>query len=98
MLLCEEFSYERRSALLLADISTAAPTPAALEHIWSLWKNGHRKDCGLYFHGESYGWEVQLRDDGFLEFGQRFMFKKAALRVASELRQDLERDGWNATD
>jgi hypothetical protein len=25
--------------------------PRPLEHVWSLWKNGHRKDCGLYFHG-----------------------------------------------
>ena len=53
-------------------------------------------DCGLYFHGESYGWEVQLRDDGFLEFGQRFIFKEAALRLAGELRQDFERDGWRS--
>jgi hypothetical protein len=52
------------------------------------------KDCGLYFHGESYGWECQLRDDGFLELGQRFIFKEAAVRLAGELRQDLERDGW----
>jgi hypothetical protein len=26
-----------------------ARTPRPLEHLWSLWKNGHRKDCGLYF-------------------------------------------------
>jgi hypothetical protein len=53
-------------------------------------------DCGLYFHGESYGWEVQLRDDGFMEFGQRFIFKEAALKLAGELRQDFERDGWQS--
>jgi hypothetical protein len=35
-----------------------------------------------------------LRDDGLLEFGQRFIFKEAALRLAGELRQDFERDGW----
>jgi hypothetical protein len=29
-----------------------------------LWKNGHRKDCGLYFHSESYGWEVQSEVEG----------------------------------
>jgi hypothetical protein len=57
--------------------------PRPLEHVWSLWKNGRRKDCGLYFHGESYGWECQLRDDGFMEFGQRFIFKEAALRLAA---------------
>jgi hypothetical protein len=68
--------------------------PRPLEHVWSLWKNGHRRDCGLYFHGESYGWEVQLHDDGFMEFGQRFLFKEAALRLAGELREDLEREGW----
>jgi hypothetical protein len=38
--------------------------------------------------------EVQLPDDGFMEFGQRFIFKEAALRLAAELRQDLEREGW----
>ena len=46
-------------------------------------------DCSLYFQGESYGWEVQLRDDGFF---QRFIFKEAAearRRVAA-----FERDGW----
>jgi len=48
-----------------------------------LWKNGRRMDYGLYFHGESFAWEVQLRDDGFLEFGQRFRFKEAALRLAA---------------
>jgi hypothetical protein len=69
--------------------------PRPLEHVWSLWKNGHRKDCGLYFYGENYGWECQLRDDGFLEFGQRFIFKEAALRLARELRVDLEREGWS---
>jgi len=42
-------------------------------------------DCSLYFQGESYGWEVQLRDDGFF---QRFIFKEAALRLAGELRRD----------
>jgi hypothetical protein len=68
--------------------------PRPLEHVWSLWKNGRRTDCGLYFHGESYGWEVQLRDDGFLEFGQRFIFKEAALKLAGELRQDLLCNGW----
>jgi len=36
----------------------------------------------------------QLRDDGFMEFGQRFLFKEAALKLAGELRQDLEREGW----
>ena len=80
----------------LSDALLAADPRWPLEHIWSLWKNGHRQDCGLFFHGESYGWEVQLRDDGFLEFGQRFIVKEAALKLAEQLRQDLERDGWNA--
>jgi hypothetical protein len=26
-------------------------------------------DSGFYSQSESHGWEVQLRDDGFLEFG-----------------------------
>ena len=53
-------------------------------------------DCGLYFHGESYGSEGQLRDDGFMEFGQRFIFEEAALRLAGELHRDFEREGWAA--
>jgi hypothetical protein len=73
-----------------------ARKPRPPEHIWSLWKNGRRMDCGLYFHGESHGWECQLRDDGFLEFGQRFIFKEAALRFVGELRRDLEQEGWQA--
>jgi len=32
-----------------------------------------------------YGWEVQLRADGFLKFGQRFIFREAALKLACEL-------------
>jgi hypothetical protein len=39
---------------------------------------------------------VQQRDDGFLDFGQRFIFKEAAMKPAGELRQDLERDGWTS--
>jgi hypothetical protein len=31
-----------------------------------------------------------------MEFGQRFIFKEAALRLAGELHQDFERDGWKA--
>ena len=31
------------------------PSPA--EPVWTLQKNGHRVDCVLKFHGESYGWE-----------------------------------------
>ena len=31
------------------------------------------------------GWEVQLRADGFLKFGQRFIFREAALKLACEL-------------
>jgi hypothetical protein len=33
-----------------------------------------------------------------LEFGQRFIFEEAALTLAGELREDVERNGWkNAT-
>jgi hypothetical protein len=30
-----------------------------------------------------------------MEFGQRFIFKEAALRLAEQLRQDHERNGWH---
>ena len=61
-----------RRRVLLPHVPTATTTqPRLIEHVWSLWRNGHRKDCGLYYHGETYGWEVQLRDDGFMEFRQQ---------------------------
>jgi hypothetical protein len=53
--------------------------PRPLEHVWSLWKNGRRKDCGLYFHGESYGWEVQLRDDGIRESAESYYTRRVAV-------------------
>ena len=70
--------------------------PRPLEPVWSLTKDGRTKTCGLYFHGESYGWEVQIRDGEFLEYGERCLFHERALRLANELRADLERDGWGA--
>jgi len=73
-----------------------APTrlPRPLEQIWTLTKTGRTKTCGLYFHGESYGWEVQVRDGDFVEYGERCLFHERALRLAGELRAELERDGW----
>jgi len=59
---------------------------------------GRTKTCGLYFHGESYGWEVQIRDGEFLEYGERCMFHERAVRLANELRGELERDGWSAKE
>jgi hypothetical protein len=63
--------------LLADDRAPPARVPQPHEYVWSLWKDGHRKDCGLYFHGETYGREVQLVDDGFIEFRRRFTFKEA---------------------
>jgi hypothetical protein len=38
--------------------------------------------------------EVQIRDGDFLEYGERCLFHEKALKVAADLRADLERDGW----
>jgi hypothetical protein len=68
------------------------PRPA--EHAGSLWKNGRRMDCGLYFHGKSRAAGRFSRAMTVSSSRQRFIFKQAALRLAGELRQDLEREGW----
>ena len=67
--------------------------PSAVANAGSRW-GGRTKACGLYFHGESYGWEVQIREGDFLEFGERCLFHERALRIAADIRADLERDGW----
>jgi len=71
--------------------------PRPLEAVWSLTKDGRTKTCGLYFQGESYGWEVQIRDGEFLEYGERCLFHERALKLAHELRIELERDGWSGS-
>ena len=76
--------------------SPRAPRP--LEPVWVLKKDGRTKSCGLYFHGESYGWKVQIRDGDFLEYGERCLFHERALKLAGELRSGLERDGWSPTE
>ena len=38
--------------------SPRAPRP--LEPVWSLTKDDRTKTCGMYFHGESYGWMLEL--------------------------------------
>ena len=45
---------------------TQAPPrqPRPGKHIWTLVKAGRRFDCEPRFHGESYGWECQLFEDG----------------------------------
>jgi hypothetical protein len=52
--------------------------PPAARVARTLTKDSHRKSRGLFFQGESYGCELQLRDDDVLEFAQRFIFREAA--------------------
>ena len=41
---------------------------------------------------------MQIRDGEFLEYGERCMFHERAVRLANELRGELERDGWSAKE
>ncbi len=90
-------SHDQPSYVQTQTTSSPPRLQLAFEHAWTLWKSGRRTDCGLYFHRESNGWAVHLHDNGFLRFGQRFIVKDAALRLAGELRHDFERDGWTPT-
>jgi hypothetical protein len=48
----------------------------------------------VVFRGESFGWELRLEDDGVMVFGHRFVGKESALKLAGELREELEGEGW----
>jgi hypothetical protein len=74
--------------------STARQTTYRTERVWTLVKAGHRYDCELRFHGESYGWECQLLEDGELRYGQRFPLHAGALAEAAAHHARLVREGW----
>ena len=42
----------------------------------------------LRFHGDSYGWEAQIRRDGDLFISQRLIARVPAERWANEARKD----------
>ena len=69
---------------------TATFTPAD-----SLRKNGHRVDCELRFHGESYGWECQCLCDGELAYGRRFVLRAPVREEAEAQRTRLLAEGWS---
>ena len=68
--------------------------PKPGEHVWTLVKSGRRFDCELRFHGESYGWECQLLEDGEIRYGWRFPLRAGADAEAEAQRARLLRDGW----
>ena len=70
--------------------------PKPGEHVWTLVKSGRRFDCELRFHGESYGWEVQLLEDGEIRYGWRFPLRAGADAEAEAQRARLLRDAWTA--
>jgi hypothetical protein len=60
-----------------------------VEFQWSLWKSGRRVDWELRFHGESYGWEFCLIENGTPTFGMRFITHDGAARAAEGERVRL---------
>lgn len=68
------------------------------ELLWSLRLGPREKTCVVIFRGESFGWELRLDDDGWMLFGHRFALKEPALKLAGELREELEREGWEAPE
>ncbi|MFI5302508.1 MAG: hypothetical protein ACHREM_30835 [Polyangiales bacterium] len=65
------------------------------EPVWALRKNGHRVDCELKFHGDSYGWECQCLYDGELAYGRRFLVRAQAIEEAETHRTRLLAEGWS---
>jgi hypothetical protein len=64
------------------------------EHLWSLRKGARVLTCELHFRGESYGWEVQILEDGNLRWSRgAFVMRKLAERWADGERAALEADG-----
>ena len=72
--------------------------PKPGEWQWTLVKNGRRYDCELRFHGESYGWECQLLEDGEIRYGPRFPLHAGAVAEADAQHARLLREGWAAPD
>ena len=62
--------------------------------MWTLTKDGRRRECELRCHGESYGWETQTLENGELSTGRRFETYALAIQCADSEREALERDGW----
>ena len=52
-------------------------------------------ECELRFHGESYGWEVQMFRDGEL-FSSRgaLVTRGMAIQWAEPERREMGREGW----
>ena len=69
-----------------------APKPG--KHVWTLVKGGRRFDCELRFHGESYGWECQVLEDGEIRYGWRFPLRAGAEAEADAQRARLLREGF----
>ena len=70
------------------------PQPRPGEPVWSLQKNGRRVDCELRDHGEPYGFEYQVFDNGELAYGRRCGVRAAALAEADAKRRRLITHGW----
>ena len=67
--------------------------PRPTEPVWSMRKAGKQTDCVLQGVAED-GWDVLLLRDGDCFYGRRWTTRTLALQEVEELRQELERDGW----
>ena len=61
------------------------------EEIWRTHVNHVWWSCEFRFHGESYGWEVQILRDGNLFVGRRLLLRQLAEEWAQDQRQFIER-------
>jgi hypothetical protein len=68
--------------------------PSPGQFLWELVRESDRKHfrCELRFHGESYGWEVQIFESGDFIFGHgAFVTRALAEQYATETRKVIER-------
>jgi hypothetical protein len=67
--------------------------PRPTEPLWTLCKGDQQTDAALLGHGE-YGWELRLLRQGDFYGGRRFDLREQAVAFGSEIRRELEADGW----
>jgi len=69
--------------------------PKPGQRVWTLTKDGRRRESELRCHCESYGWETQTLENGELSTGRHFQTYALAMQWADLEREALERDGWD---
>lgn len=68
------------------------------ERLWTLRKGVHELVCGIVYHVEPLGFDVQVFEDRIFLMSHRWGAKEAAVTFADGLRGDFALDGWTAND